>query len=264
MNKNFVEDNYQLIKSISGYEGSALTQQDREDLINDTVIRILESDTEIRQEQASAYIHRVMSNIIKNRMRDASTDIMGHITDSLDQPLDADAEERDLVLHDVMPGHYIEDTDAIEIRETEHYSQMYKSDIEELCSFLPPKQARLFSMRYYLGMTPEEIGEALSIENNSVRTSLKRAVKNAFKLTSTQAADNRKYDGLTIREMAMGELTEDSVYFPFLLYYTKTKNLMNVCRMTGRSVHSVKTAISIGEKMLYVRYGFDIKNRIVQ
>jgi len=261
-NKKFVEDNYQLIKYIGVQVAGNTSAEDREDLVNDTVVRLLHTSVVANQDGASSLITRVMTNLYKNSLRDGQTDAMGHTDLSMDEPLN-NSEEKDITLHDVTAGSYLEDVER-EVKEHEHYSQVYKGDIEMLCQYLPDKQARLFKMRYYLGMTPTEIAEDIGAEQRSVETTLHRAVKNAHKLCSTQKPDNSRYDGLTIREMALAELQEDSVLYPFILYYQGSKSLINIAHVTGRSINSVKRAISIGEKMLYIRYGFDIKNRILK
>ena len=251
MNKEFTEDNYKLIQYVSSIVGKELSVEDREDLVNDTVLKLLETSVEARQDNASALINRVMGNLLIDNKRTDYTDAISH-TVSLDTPTDEDSEEGEgYTLHDIVPD------DA----ETEHYSQVYKGDIEELCSHLSPLQARLFKMRYYLGLKPTEIAEQLNVGIRSVETTLHRAVRNAFKLTNVQREDTRAYQGMTIQEMALVSIDDDDDLFPFLLYYREEQNLMRIATATGRCIESIKLSIKSGEDLLYAMYGFDMNRR---
>ena len=172
VNNNFIEENYKLIQYISNKVGYKLGREDKEDLINDTVVKILQSDEEVLEDGASAYINKVMRNVLIDLGRTNNTDAITHATFSLDQEIDERLErEGGMTYHEV-----IEDGDS------RHFSELYRDDIHDLCSRLPPRQAEVFNMRYYLGMTPEEIAQKLGIENKAVRMALLRAVENAHKL----------------------------------------------------------------------------------
>ena len=170
VNKQFIEDNYKLVQYVATKVGTRLTPEEREDLVNDTVIKLLQSDVEVRQDEASAYINRVMKNCLINNMRDGQVDAM-YYTESLDAPVDKD-EPDGMTMHEIVPD-----------KDVSNFAAKHEKEFKRLCQGLPYMQGRLMYMRYLLGMSPTEIADELCMENNAVRTTLKRAKKNAFKET---------------------------------------------------------------------------------
>ena len=167
MTKDFVERNYKLIQYIASRVGNKLSIEDREDLINDTVIKLLESEADVDTEHASAYVNRIMLNVIIDKNRHDRTDAMYH-TESLDAPVDKD-EPDGMTMHEVIP-----DVDV------SNFVAKHRKAFNNMCKQLPNLQGKILFMRYADGMTPQEIADEMCMENKAVRMTLLRAKQNAF------------------------------------------------------------------------------------
>lgn len=171
MNNQSVDKNYKLIQYLSSKIGYKLNKEDREDLVNDTIVKLLQSQEEIRQEEVSAYVSKVMQNVLIDRGRTDNTDALNHSV-SLDKPIDeSEGSDNTFTLHDVVPD-----------KKVSHYGKLYRDDINDLCSKLPPRQAELFDMRYYQGLTQQEIVDITGLTADNVDVTLRRAVKSAYEL----------------------------------------------------------------------------------
>ena len=162
MTNEFVEKNYKLIQYVASKVGSKLSQEDREDLINDTVIKLLDSDIDVNVDTASSLVNKVMKNCFINKIRDSQVDAM-YYTESLDAPVDTD-EPNGMLKHEVIPDKFVPDAGS-----------KYGKDFKEICDALPGVQGIMMYRRYVLGKSPQEIADDLGYENNTVRRTLQRA-----------------------------------------------------------------------------------------
>ena len=162
MTNEFVEKNYKLIQYVASKVGNKLSMDDREDLINDTVIKLLDSDIDVNTDTASALVNRVMLNLLIDKQRHDAIDAMNY-TESLDAPVDTD-EPDGMLKHEVVPDKFVPDAGA-----------KYGKDFKEICDALPGVQGIMMYRRYVLGKSPQEIADDLGYENNTVRRTLQRA-----------------------------------------------------------------------------------------
>lgn len=162
MTNEFVEKNYKLIQYVASKVGNKLSQEDREDLINDTVIKLLDSDIDVNVDTASSLVNKVMTNLLIDKQRHDSVDCMAY-TESLDAPIDTD-EPNGMLKHEVVPDKFVPDAGS-----------KYAKDFKEICRALPGVQGLMMYRRYVLGESPQEIADDMEYENKAVRMTLLRA-----------------------------------------------------------------------------------------
>lgn len=253
-NKDFIERNIKLIHYLADRIGKHLSKEDREDLVQEVSLKILKSEVVGDQDHASALFSSTMKSVLINTVRNRGRDAIGHC-DSLDQPVYDDDGET-ITLIDTVPSPDInEDGEAVDV-----IHSLYKNDIENLCRYLSKQEALVFSMRYKDYLPPSTIAKRLQLTEDSVRSALKRAVKNARNLTTAIPSIKSKYNGLSLQEMALAILP-DRILYPFKLRHLSEKSLLNIALLTGRNIDDIKNSISTGEIMIRTRYGIDVQRR---
>lgn len=248
MNKQFIEENINLIYYLSERIGSSLTKEGREDLAHEVAIKILESKKRALQESASAYVSNVMKNVILNKMRDSQVDAMWNI-ESLDTPIND--EEGDLISRiDTIKGKDILDIDSSILK--------YKQDVYTVVRYLPAVYAKIFFMKHYMGMTLEEIVNESDFSLGKVKQLSARSVKKAMELVKRLPKYNGRFDGVTLREMCLCTLP-DRVLFPFNLRYIGEESLIDISRLTGRTIEDINISIASGERLIKQEFGVDVQ-----
>lgn len=248
MNSQFVKENVNLIYYLSDRIGGRLTKEERKDLAQEVATKILESKERAIQESASAYISKVMKNVILNKMRDDQVDAMWK-SESLDAPVN-DEEGNKVSRVEATPAPDIIDTEATILR--------YKQDVYTVVRYLPAVYAKIFFMKHYIGMTLDEIVSTSGFSLGKVKQLSARSAKKAMELVRRLPTYNGRFDGLTLREMCLCSLP-DKVFFPFNLRYVGEKSLIDISKLTGRAISDLKIAIASGERMIKEEYGVDVQ-----
>ena len=248
MNSQFVEENINLIYYLSDRIGGRLTREERKDLAQEVATKILESKERALQESASAYVSRVMKNVILNKMRDDQVDAMWK-ADSLDAPVnDEDGNKTPRI--EVTPGRDTVDTEATILR--------YKQDVYTVVRYLPAVYAKIFFMKHYMGMTLDDIVSTSKFSLGKVKQLSARSAKKARDLVKRLPSYKGRFDGLTLREMCLCTLP-DKILFPFNLKYIGEESLIDISKLTGRTIDDLKIAIATGERMIKEEYQVDVQ-----
>ena len=248
MNSQFVKENINLIYYLSDRIGGRLTREERKDLAQEVATKILESKERALQESASAYVSSVMKHVILNKMRDDQVDAMWK-SESLDVPVnDEDGNRTPRV--EVTPSPDVVDIKASILK--------YKQDVYTVVRYLPAVYAKIFFMKHYMGMTLENIMGASGFSLGKVKQLSARSVKKAEELVKRLPSYKRRADGLTLREMCLCTLP-DKILFPFNLRYIGEESLIDISRLTGRTIGDLKIAIATGERMIKEEYKVDVQ-----
>lgn len=250
MNKQFVEENINLIYYLSSRIGVRLSDEDQADLAQDVVLKILQAKEAAVQDTASAYVSNIMKNCLLNNMRDDQVDALSH-ADSLDAPV-RDEDGKHVTKVDIIP-------DKEKFEKASPITR-FKYRVREVMYYMPQVWSQVFYMQHYLGMSIKEISSKLDFTEGKVRGITKRALAEAVSLIKKLPKIRGTYDGSTLREMCLVALP-DHILFPFKMRYADEKNLIDISYTCGRDIDSIKQTIITGERMIYARYGLDVRRR---
>ena len=170
-NQEYVNKNYNLICYVADKIGSKLSIEDREDLVQDTVIKLLEAEDIKDKDHPSAFINLVMKRVLINKSRDNRVDALGN-AESIDQPI----YEEDGVynLHDKIAA------------AVEGICSCGNPDLHYYMTTLTGVEKQVFKLRYCSGYTNDEISEMLDTPLRTIERRISTAKAKVFTIVEEE------------------------------------------------------------------------------